>query len=106
MTNKEIIFNKKQELLEKGILKETGRILSFELPTGEKIQVKETEEIHTFQGWKECGYSVKKGEKSQIRFAIWKCVKRKKKDENEEDGQTSMFLADACWFKKSQVEKI
>lgn len=29
-----------------------------------------TEEIHTFQKWRQLGFSVKKGEKSDIKFPI------------------------------------
>ena len=38
------------------------------------------EEIHTFERWKALGYSVKKGAKSEIKFAIWKYTDGKKKD--------------------------
>ncbi len=37
-----------------------------------------TEEIHTFRRWKSMGYSVKKGEKSTIKFPIWKYSTRRK----------------------------
>lgn len=86
MTNAEIIGRATVELIEKGI-------------------IEETDEIHTFQVWKKLGYSVKRGEKSQIKFPIWKFVKDKKAKENEV-GDDKMFMVTACFFTNKQVEKI
>ena len=57
MTNAQIISLATAEFLEKGTLKLIGG---------------EPEEIHTFEGWKERGYCVRKGEKSDIKITIWK----------------------------------
>ncbi len=66
-----------------------------------------TEDIHTFQKWKSLGYCVKKGEKSEIRFPIWKHTAKKVVNG---DGETvevgKLFLKTACFFKRSQVEKL
>lgn len=57
MTNAQIISLATAEFVENGALKLIGGI---------------PEEIHTFEGWKERGYIVRKGEKSDIRITIWK----------------------------------
>lgn len=65
------------------------------------------EPIHTFQKWKSLGYSVKKGEKSDIKFPIWKYTSKKSIDDNnEEKEETSMFMKMSAFFRFSQVEKI
>lgn len=57
MTNAQIISLATAEFVENGALKLIGGV---------------PEEIHTFEGWKERGFSVRKGEKSDIRITIWK----------------------------------
>lgn len=74
ITNEQIIFNEK---LLRGI----------------------TEEIHTFERWKELGFSVKKGEKSTIKFPIWKYGKPK--TEQNEDGKTEIVKGGYCFMKMS-----
>ena len=58
-----------------------------------------TEEIHTFERWKELGFSVKKGEKSTIKFPIWKYGKPK--TEQNEDGKTEIVKGGYCFMKTS-----
>ena len=53
MTNNEIIYRTSVQFVEEGIL-DMVLVDGMEMP----------EPIHTFNGWKELGYSVKKGEKS------------------------------------------
>ena len=75
----------------------------------EKMLRNITEEIHTFERWKALGFSVKKGEKSDIKFAIWKYAGKKKVDEEtgiETEENPHCFMKTACFFKQSQVEKI
>lgn len=74
ITNEQIIFNEK---LLRGI----------------------TDEIHTFERWKELGFSVKKGEKSTIKFPIWKYGKPK--TEQNEDGKTEIVKGGYCFMKMS-----
>ena len=62
MTNAAIIEQESMRLVEQGVLKLVDVGGGMLLP----------EPIHTFNGWKERGYSVKKGEKSNIKFPIWK----------------------------------
>lgn len=105
MTNAEIIDRAKQELFKQGILKTTGRMFEAVDGEGNHIMVPEIEQIHTFNGWKELGYKVKKGEHSQIRFSIWKYSSKEIENENGEKAtKTAMFLKNACWFTREQVE--
>ncbi len=81
MTNREIIM---QEIILRGI----------------------TEEIHTFQRWKDMGFIVKKGEKSSIKFPIWKYSKAKVDPETGEEKGVHPFLKVSAFFTASQVEKL
>lgn len=105
MTNAQIIFNEAQRLAEEGIIKYTGNIAIAELPDGSKIEVKETEEIHTYKKWQELGYQVQKGQKAVAKITIWKHIVKKAKEENEED-ETKIFMKTAAFFASSQVEAI
>ena len=97
MTNAEIIMRESFELVKQGRLALIGE--------GEDAM---PEPIHTFQKWKELGFQVKKGEKSDIKFPIWKHSKKSVKDEGtgEEKERTSMFMKTAAFFTFAQVEKI
>lgn len=92
MTNAQIISLATAEFIENGTLKLIGGI---------------PEEIHTFEGWKERGYCVRKGEKSDIRITIWKHKTKKVKDKDgEETEKSSMFLKESAFFRRSQVGEI
>ena len=92
MTNAQIISLAAAEFVEKGALKLIGG---------------EPEEIHTFEGWKERGFSVRKGEKPDIRITIWKHGTKKTKDKDgEETEKSSMFLKESAFFRRSQVDEI
>ena len=102
MSNEMIIFNARVKLMEKGILKGTGNIITVENEDGKKVQMEEPEEIHTFAGWKALKFNIKKGEKAVASFPIWKHTKRKPKEEGEEEEK--MFMTKAFFFKAEQVE--
>lgn len=118
MTNAQIILHESLRLMEAGILKGSGQYAEVETADGiSTIELPEV--IHTFQGWKQLGYSVKKGEKSAIKFAIWKHTRKMlntntgnaeldKMNEmtNEQGGDTRMFMTSAAWFTSAQVEPI
>ena len=119
MTNAEIIFNESINLMNQGIIKGTGEFATFTDDSGNEFEQEIPEEIHTFNGWKERGYSVKKGAKSEIKFAIWKHTRKflKEDTENEEinkmnaninaqGGQTRMFMTMSAFFTMDQVEPI
>lgn len=118
MTNATIILNESLRLMEEGILKGSGQFAEIETENGTQT-IELPEEIHTFQGWKERGFSVKKGEKSAIKFPIWKHTTKMLKTDtgnaeldkmntqiNEQGGQTNMFMKTSAWFTFSQVEPI
>lgn len=63
------------------------------------------EEIHTYQGWKERGYQVRKGEKAVDKFTIWKCAAKKKNDEGTEE-TPKMFMKLSAFFSTKQVDLI
>ena len=104
MTNGEIILRESLELLKKGILKPTGRMMVVELPDGSTQQIPEVEPIHTYNGWKELGYQVRKGQKAKAAFTIWK-YSGKKDEETGEQGDGHCFLKKSFWFTMDQVEK-
>ena len=119
MTNAMIILHESVRLMEEGKLKGTGQYIEVQNEDGTTTQLELPEEIHTFNGWKELGYSVKKGEKSNIKFPIWKhTVKMLNTDTgnadmdkmnaaiNEQGGQINMFMKMSAWFTAAQVEPI
>lgn len=65
-----------------------------------------TEEIHTFQRWKDMGFIVKKGEKSSIKFPIWKYSKARVNKETGEEIKEYAFMKLSAFFTASQVEKL
>lgn len=109
MTNADIIFTQSQKLMEEGIIGTTGKkfkaVIINEQGEEEEVEVLEAEPIHTYNGWKERGYQVQKGEKAIAQFTIWKRVVKKAKSDDEQD-EAKMFMKIASWFKFSQVKKI
>ena len=105
MTNEQIIYENSVALMKQGVLKCAGQVPFIDEATGETKMVDMPECIHTFQGWKELGYKVKKGEHHVAEFAIWSPSKRKPKDDEDEKPQRRMYLRKAFWFTSAQVEK-
>lgn len=106
MTNAQIILNESFRLMEEGILKGSGHFAEIETDDGPKI-VELPEDIHTFNGWKQLGYSVKKGQKAIAKFTIWKHTTKKVENESgEEEDKSRMFMKTAAWFTFAQVEPI
>lgn len=118
MTNAQIILNESLSLMEQGILKGSGHFAEIETEEG-TTTIELPEDIHTFNGWKALGYSVKKGEKSSIKFPIWKHTRKMLNTDtgnaeldkmnaqiNEQGGQTNMFMKMSAWFTAAQVEPI
>lgn len=112
MTNENIIMMQSISLMEQGILKGSGVFGKVIDANGEEKEIELPEQIHTFAAWKQLGFSVKKGEHSNIKFAIWKYAE-KQKDESEKVGnpiadapQSKMFMKVASFFTASQVEPI
>lgn len=105
MTNEQIIFNERLNLMESGIIGNTGRRMILENKDGEKKEILEPEEIHTYQRWKELNRQVQKGEKAIASFQIWKHTIKKSKDKDEEE-QEKMFKTKAFFFRECQTEEI
>ena len=104
MTNTQIIMNASIDLMKQGIIKTTGRFLTQVLPDGMEIQIPEPEAIHTYNGWKERGYQVKRGEHAKAAFTIWKYAGQKDEETGEEiNGKC--FMKQSFWFTAEQVEK-
>lgn len=69
--------------------------------------------LHTFQGWKAKGMSVKKGEKAFVKIDLWSMKMVEKKDEEGKvimkDGKPEMekkfYLRPSAMFTADQVEK-
>lgn len=106
MNNNTIILNNSIALAEKGILRTTENFIT--LDNGNIIYLPEA--IHTYKGWQELGYQVKKGEKAIAAFKIWKYKKSNKSDEDlETETQTisskNMIMVNSFWFKADQVTK-
>ena len=119
MTNEMIIMNESIRLMNDGVLKGSGVFGEIVNADGSKMTIELPEEIHTFNGWKARGYSVKKGEKSEIKFSIWKHTAKMldtntgnaetdkmNQQINEQGGQTNMFLKVSAFFTAAQVEPI
>ena len=104
ITNQEIILRESIELMKQGVLKTTGRVFVQELPDGTKIELPEPEPIHTYNGWKDQGYQVKKGEHAKASFPIWK-YSGKKDEETGEEENGHCFMKKAFWFTFDQVER-
>lgn len=92
--------------MESGVIGTTGRSITVQTDKGE-ITMFEPEPIHTFNAWKELGFSVKKGEHAIAKFTIWKYKPETIKNENGEDEESGeMFMKTAHFFKGDQVEPI
>ncbi len=106
MTNEQIIFNARCELMEQGLIGSTGRTLQYETEDGLTKYMPEPEEIHTYAFWKSnYGLVPKKGTHAIATLQIWKHDKRKKKDDEEQEVEKeSLFLTKGFFFSPSQVE--
>lgn len=106
MTNEQIVLGERIRLMEQGILQSIGKVEV--IADDGSVEVKDyPEPIHTFNGWKALGYTVKKGEHAIARFAIWSPSKKKKADDEDADDEAiSMYLRNAYWFKQEQVEEV
>lgn len=105
MTNEQIIFDERLKLMESGSIGNTGRKIILKNGYGEKEEIFEPEEIHTYRGWKERNRQVQKGEKAIAAFRIWKHTVKKPKD-NDGEEQEKMFMTKAFFFRESQTKEI
>ena len=103
MTNEQIIFNERLNLLKSGLIKSTGRTIEILDEKGNHQHIPEPEEIHTYAAWKSMGYQVQRGQKAISKLSIWKHIVKKAEKEDEED-QENMFMVTSSFFSQSQVE--
>ena len=107
MTNQMIILLTSIDLMKEGKLRGTGEFIEVKKEDGTKMMLELPEEIHTFNGWKARGFAVKKGEKSSIKFPIWKHTSKKvKAEDGKEDESCHMFMKVSAFFTAAQVELI
>ena len=113
MTNAQIIFNAEQQLAKEGKIGYTGRVFEGKDEAGNVIQIKETESIHTYQGWLERGFQVQKGQKAVAKFTIWKHTGAKAEKMEMQDGNAveyidkgHMFMKTAAFFAANQVAPV
>lgn len=107
MTNAMIIMMESVKLMEEGKLHGTGEFFEVETEKGiKKYEVPEV--IHTYAKWKELGYQVRRGEKSEIKIAVWKYRGRVQTDEEsgEQIETGRCFMKTAAFFTMAQVDKI
>lgn len=107
MTNAMIILMESVKLMEEGKLNGTGNFVEVETQDGKK-QLEIPEPIHTYAKWKELGYQVRKGEKSEIKIQVWKYRGKIQHDEESgEDVETGKcFMKVASFFTRAQVDAI
>jgi len=89
----------------KGTIGITGNIITLEHESGEKFNMTEPEEIHTYQKWQSLGYQVKKGQKEKATFLIWQQVLRSEQEQKSEYIE-KMIMVKESFFTVDQVEKI
>lgn len=107
MTNAMIILWESVKLMEEGKLHGTGEFIEVEDGNGEKKKLEIPETIHTYAKWKELGFQVRRGEKSEIKITIWKYRGKKKQDEEsgEEVEMGKCFMKTAAFFTAAQVDR-
>lgn len=107
MTNAMIILMESVKLMEEGKINGTGNFVEVETQDGKK-QLEIPEPIHTYAKWKELGYQVRKGEKSEIKIQVWKYRGKIQHDEESgEDVETGKcFMKVASFFTRAQVDAI
>lgn len=104
MTNSMIILSESVRLMEEGKLKSSGKFVKITDADGSEKTLEMPIEIHTFNGWKERGFCVRKGEKSTIKFPIWKHIYGKENEEGKK--KDHMFMKLSAFFTEEQVEPI
>lgn len=93
-TNHEIITRTRWDLAKDGLL-----------AVGEQY-ADGIEELHTFAYWKECGFSVRKGEKALVKIPIYKYASKKIMVNGEEKESGRCFPKLSAFFAARQVEPI
>ena len=104
MTNRQIIFSEQLSLMERGLIRSTGRAVTVKDTSGNRMVIKEPEPIHTIEGWRSLGYSVRKGEAPVASFMIWKYGEKVNKITRKKEKR--LFQKKANFYAASQVRRI
>lgn len=88
---------------------------NFEIIESERLlnNIDEELELDTFQGWKNRGYQIIKGQKALFKTKIWKPRKievKEVKDENEEQNKeeknnSKFIMVNSAFFSENQVQR-
>lgn len=109
MTNAQIILLESIRLMEDGVLAATDEVMVVDVPDADGNLIKKElavpEPIHTYNGWLERGYQVRKGEKACCQFSIWKHTSKKVEVGEEEQITERMIMKLSSFFKESQVDR-
>ena len=106
MTNAQIIFMQSQELAEEGKIKYTGKIFKAVNEAGEEIEIKETEEIHTYKEWQNLGQQVQKGQKAVAKFTIWMYTSKSKKLTKEDADSINEIMINSDGSKAQEGDEV
>lgn len=106
MTNAQIIFNEAQELAKEGLIKYTGNIIKGKTIEGEEVEIKETEEIHTYKEWQNLGMQVQKGQKAVAKFTIWMYTSKTKKLSKEDADAINSMVINADGSKAQEGDEV
>ena len=115
MTNNQIIFSASQELAEQGLIKYTGKVFKGVDGEGNEVEIKETEEIHTYKEWQFLGMQVQKGQKAVAKITIWMFTNKPSKaalaaaaaaGKEEVNEDPHYYMKEAAFFSASQVAAI
>lgn len=105
MTNEQIIFAARLDLMKEGKIKGTGEFMKFEGKDGQTSTVEIPEVIHTYATWAKLGRQVKKGEHALAKVRIWKRTDWKKQEDDAPEELPRMFMKTAFFFSEEQTEE-
>ncbi|WP_029231584.1 hypothetical protein [Butyrivibrio sp. VCB2006] len=100
MSNEQLIWNKRIELMNAGIIGKSGNRLVKNGENGKKELIDEPELIHTAREWKRRGYRVMRQQQPVSKLDIFKFTGKTK------DGKKEYKTIEALFFAASQVEAI
>ena len=115
MTNDTIILNARLDLMEKGVIKGSGKFAEIINGNGELEEIELPEEIHTFKEWNERGYRIRRGSHAVATIYIWKFKDKERKAKEKAASaidnaasivrdNTDFVKVKAFFFSQSQVE--
>ena len=106
MTNEMIIMNERVRLMNEGYIGTTGREIEYVDNSGCLHKIKEPDEIHTYQVWKQLGYQVRRGSKAITQLRIWKYVEGRRDDDGNQEEPNRQFMKTASFFCRTQCDEI